>query len=890
MNRDSAPPAVLVVSHTHWDREWYHSAVRFRQRLVPLVDELLCRAPDDPSFLLDGQTIVLEDFLAVRPDARDAVADALRDGRIEAGPWYVLADELIPGGEALVRNLLAGRRTLAQFAGAEPPPVLYSPDAFGHPAALPLLASEFGFPLIIIWRGFGGPRWPEGDAVRWRAPDGSTALLYHLPPDGYEYGSNLPADRDAARARWRAVIETVGPRCRLGVVLLMNGADHHAPQAELPAALAALAAAAAPSVVRQVGLREAAEDLTTRAVGLTLPEVRGELRESFGYTWSLQGTLAVRAELKRRAARLERVLVRDVEPWLALARATRSAPAAPVEHAAWTSLLRCHPHDTLCGCSIDAVARAMAVRLDDGEAEAEELRDRALEALVRHDRDAAAGRRGDWTPAVLVRNRAARTRSGVAELELLDFVRDVPVGPGSAFADPPARTDAGVTLDGGATAYQLLATGERIDRIESPRHYPDADLVRVRQVVAWIPHAPAYGIAPLSIGRGESPAPAGVVRGEVRGGVVVLENDHLRLECRDGVPSLGSRAEPRIVGRLLELEDVGDAGDTYTPSLVEPAVRCDRAAAARLVHAGPLRAELRLEYVLRVPCATARDGRTPEVAELPVAVSCILDAGAEFVRLRIRGDNAARDHRLRIVLDGGAGPGRVIADAAFGPVERMPPEVPPELAMRERPLPTAPLHRYVSVFGERLGATVFSDGLAEHEALVDGRIAITLFRAVGALSRPDLPERPGHAGWPADTPEAQCLGPFECELSLMLHGPRTDAEIDRIERTADDVLLPLTGETHRALLHVPEPVVGPALEGAGLAFGACKRSEDGEWVVLRCVNLLERPVQGAWRLPEPPRAARASRLDERVGDALPVSGDTVTFTAPPRGVVTLLVR
>src|ERR671935_96562 len=68
----------------------------------------------------------------------------------------VLADELIPSGEALVRNLLAGRAVLREL-GAAPPPVLYSPDAFGHPATLPTLALGFGCPLIILWRGLGGP-------------------------------------------------------------------------------------------------------------------------------------------------------------------------------------------------------------------------------------------------------------------------------------------------------------------------------------------------------------------------------------------------------------------------------------------------------------------------------------------------------------------------------------------------------------------------------------------------------------------------------------------------------------------------------------------------------------------------------------------------------------
>ena len=71
---------VHVVSHTHWDREWYHPAETFRQRLVALIDELI----DDPppvgqSYLLDGQAIVLEDYLAVRPDRREEIQTLLAD-------------------------------------------------------------------------------------------------------------------------------------------------------------------------------------------------------------------------------------------------------------------------------------------------------------------------------------------------------------------------------------------------------------------------------------------------------------------------------------------------------------------------------------------------------------------------------------------------------------------------------------------------------------------------------------------------------------------------------------------------------------------------------------------------------------------------------------------
>ena len=110
----------------------------------------------------------------------------------------------------------------------------------------------------------------------------------------------------------------------------------------------------------------------------------------------------------------------------------------------------------------------------------------------------------------------------------------------------------------------------------------------------------------------------------------------------------------------------------------------------------------------------------------------------------------------------------------------------------EAPPPTAPLHRYVSLFDSTRGVTVYSDGLAEYEADATGDVAVTLVRSVADLSRNDLPERPGHAGWPVPTPEAQMLGPFAAELALFPHGPRTGETVDLIERTADDVLLPLS--------------------------------------------------------------------------------------------------
>jgi mannosylglycerate hydrolase len=197
--------------------------------------------------------------------------------------------------------------------------------------------------------------------------------------------------------------------------------------------------------------------------------------------------------------------------------------------------------------------------------------------------------------------------------------------------------------------------------------------------------------------------------------------------------------------------------------------------------------------------------------------------------------------------------------------------------------------------GDRHGLALVSDGLAEYEATPDGAVAVTLVRAVGELSRNDLPERPGHAGWPVPTPGAQCAGRFGAILAIVPHGPLSPGTLDAIERAADDALLPLRGETLRAALHVPNPTLGAELEGEGLAFGAIKEAEDGAGVVLRCVNVTDVALGGRWRLGFPVKRATLARLDETpTGDALPIEHDAgapmIAFEAGPRAVVTLLLK
>jgi alpha-mannosidase len=200
------------------------------------------------------------------------------------------------------------------------------------------------------------------------------------------------------------------------------------------------------------------------------------------------------------------------------------------------------------------------------------------------------------------------------------------------------------------------------------------------------------------------------------------------------------------------------------------------------------------------------------------------------------------------------------------------------------------MQRYVSLAGRRSAMTVFGDGLPQVETRANGEVRVTLLRACGELSRGDLPERPGHAGWPTPTPEGQCRGPFEARLAVLLHAPASLDEPDGIEAAAEAFLAPPWAVMRRALLHAPVPVSGPALEGPGLVFSALKPAEDGRGIVLRCYNATDRAVTGAWQLPWRARRAVRCRLDETAREPLRVVRGRVAFTAGPREVVTIRVR
>ncbi len=404
---------IILVPHTHWDREWYQTFQQFRMRLVHVVDmllDLLDRDADFSHFMLDGQTIVLDDYLEVRPEADERLKKYTRSGRITVGPWYVQPDEFLVSGEALIRNLQLGMQRAAEFG--EPMRVGYVPDCFGHIAQMPQIFKGIGIDNMVFWRGIGSEALKS--EFYWAAPDGTKTLVLQLADTmGYSNARDMPLAPGGFAARVQLLMLPLLAKTTTNTLLFMNGSDHLEPQEGLPATIKAANEVLAHIKVKhphstgeieqanQAG-QEAFYDGIQVRIG-TLPQyvaavqeqiargkadalqtLGGEMRSS-QFSHLLPSVLSTRMWIKQQNARIEHLLERWVEPMTAWASASIQGAAYPagLVRLAWKYLLQNHPHDSICGCSIDQVHRENSTRFAQSQQIGEQLVIEALDHLAR---------------------------------------------------------------------------------------------------------------------------------------------------------------------------------------------------------------------------------------------------------------------------------------------------------------------------------------------------------------------------------------------------------------------------------------------------------------------------------------------------------------------------
>jgi alpha-mannosidase len=229
-----------------------------------------------------------------------------------------------------------------------------------------------------------------------------------------------------------------------------------------------------------------------------------------------------------------------------------------------------------------------------------------------------------------------------------------------------------------------------------------------------------------------------------------------------------------------------------------------------------------------------------------------------------------------------------VAGAAFGFERRGAARPDRRPGLIERPVLTAPAHRYVAAGEGDRGIALLAPAFLEYEWTDDHELLVTLVRSVGELSRADLAERPGHAGWPEAVPLAQEHGLHRIDLVITPVGGGSVDRPEELERLWEDAFLPVQSRHYRGFTGT-DGAPGLTLEGEGLVASAVKPGPDG-MIVLRCWNARETTVEGAWVSAVPMERAVLMRADETVVEELPMVQNSVRFRATPRAMVTIGVR
>ena len=888
-----------IVPHTHWDRAWYLPFQQYRYKLVELVDDLLdlmeANPESFPTFELDGQTVVLEDYLEVRPENRGRLVDLVSSGRLSIGPWYVLPDEFIVGGEALIRNLIAGHRVAMAHGGCSS--VGYVPDPFGHVGQLPAILRGCGLDSFIFTRGAGPWVAEEAKGIfYWQAADGETEVLSikQIPdyPNLMAWGfEGRPLDRknspnvnvETAMAKVERLLEMHKKTYQYKPTNLLfgQGSDHTAPQVTLPELITAANDHFGKKIqFKHSSFKEFIAD-TKKWVGRKkIHRYQGELHDGWDRN-VLSGVFSARLYLKRLNDSAMRTLYDSVEPLSAASRAFGGRNRQERLNLAWREVLRCHPHDDVCGCSVDETHDDNEVLLKHAGQISEMLLDDAQDDLrsqmnLHHiDRDAVP---------ILLHNPLPIPWSGTLPIDLALPAYRCYLQEGS-----PLKIELSRPADGCLIHAMAVLTEPLFGLHAHPDRAVNVELSRIQGAVLVHNLPPGIHVAHLMPGNQEQTLPGKPVRmGGRQGRTDWMDNGLVRLQFRqDGRWDVVDPSTKRTYSGVGRLEDSEDAGDSYDWSpggspcevgsgkgekMADRASEVDRrlcdadAAEKRDVTITPIletpwisTVMVQVHWALPVKFDDATQRRSDEEDWVTVDHYLTLRSGSKTVEIETWMNNTCEDHRLRLCVPTGLTQKKVWAGGAFDVLAR--PTTWPHDADWEQPqVPTQHFSQFVTMQDRLGGIAVLAPGSNEYEtAPTDGAegtdIRITMLRATGWLSRDGFASRRNRAGPCYPAPGAQCKGQTSMRWGLLpFEGRWPDAGVhEAAEALAAQVsLLPglpkpqLNGyfdeplkKGIRGRSSAPVRFVG---DGPRPLLSACKPAEDGEGTVVRIHN----PLKSDW--------------------------------------------
>jgi len=912
-----------VICNSHLDREWTEDFQFTRMLTVKFLDSLLAIMAQVPEyqFLLDSQTVPLEDYLEIRPENEAALREYVRAKRLWVGPWYTAADGTCIFGESIVRNLLIGHKVARDFGHVMK--VGYTPFGFGQPSQLPQIYAGFGIDTIWFYRGVSEREVP-GICFRWQGPDGTEAFCSRANRYNFYFGVMRPLTRgggvkerdydytrtelpihfcDERRSLEHAVLADAANAGDLGrvrdlivellkdnlrvfpgsIISFMNGMDTSMPtllddrvvkeaQASLPKNWR-IFHSNLPDFVK--AFREEVE-----REGLDIPTVHGERRDAgapASDTTMLGDIVLSRPAQKRQAAAAEIRLQRYAEPLATLAWRLGAEYPAQALLRAWKDLCKCHPHDTIAGAGVDPIQKDLLNRLDQILNLSESLLYGSAGDILKQ---VDTSDLGPTDVPLFVFNPSARARS-----EVLHAAVDLPDAFGFAGLEV-LDAESGKPVEFAITRWR--PGGERV--VRDPHDAPTSFYCTHADIDFVAADVPAMGYRTFILRK----APRKGYHKTLLNGPTTMENEHLRVAVRpDGSLDVTDKHSGRTYAELNQFRDRGDTGHAWTSEAPRPdSVVFSRGGAARVSveHDSPLRARIKIEQVMRVPAGVVANDdhsfarRSDERVDLPITSYVTLTRGGRAVDVRTVIENTAKNHVFQAMFPTGCDARISSSDTAFDVVSRgiLRDD---EHSYAQVIAPTHPCLRFVHVGDGKDGLGVAVAGVRGYQVTEDAdrAIVLTLLRAFEVCMCTvsyRWERRP-------DQVLSQALGRHEIEYAIVPHVTDWRGRVvEEAERLNVPMLIVQAGR-HGGTL--PKAMSFLCVEPSVVELSAVKKAEDRDALVVRVFNPSEAGQEARLTLFGDVASARLVTLEETpvAGKGASVSWRSVSFFVGPKKIVTV---
>ena len=744
---------VYVYPHTHWDYEWYFTSNESIVQLIYHMDDVIKALEDGDldTYLLDGQLSILEEYIKFMPSKFNIIKKLVENNKLIIGPWYTQTDELIIDGESIVRNLYFGIKTAMKYGDYLK--IGYLPDSFGQSKDMPKILNGFNINWSIFWRGVSSDVCSNREFI-WESEDGSRVLVYNIK-NGYFYGGNLIYNNDVD-----TVEKTFLNGSKTEHILLPVGGDQRFVDFNLKDRIKYYNENSKNNLIYVESTCE--KFFKELEKSKELKKVKGEFINPSNSKIH-RSIYSSRYDHKYLNDKIERRLIYQLEPLMVIAQNIGLDPKIEMIEEIWKKLLMNHAHDSACGCNSDKTNKNILYRL----IETDQLSYSVCDYVTRKISESLNNKEEN---NIILFNTLPYDREEVFKMVVTSKFKDFKI----------------IDNTGKIVEHEVLYCNKEYGGSirKDLTSYKEELFFYVTKIVLKT-KINSLGMEVLKL------VEINEEKQLLDSKDNYIEDKYYKIEFFYGKINIKDKINNIQLEDCVYIEESGDDGDTYDYS--PPEDKYDFRYNLRFENAKfevkntSIYKEIKLTGEFLLPLDLNERKLNKRTTKIPYKFKLSL-TNKNTIECKLEINNKAYDHRMRVVLKTCINTVKSISDTPFGVIKRdnVPEHIRDwrELGWKEEPSPIYPMLHFVCMEDKNLSAVMLSKGIKEYEILNNSNIALTLFRGVGYLGKPDLIRRPGVASGNEfkyiETPDSQLIGKMKFKFAIYLGKKMNVTQINKL--------------------------------------------------------------------------------------------------------------